>query len=85
MVAVDAVSASLARSEILKTLASYRVGQVVDWDGIKVRVIDILEPNDYRPYGVVDVEPVKPKVPARAYWVVTSEGVRRRVPEGWRE
>lgn len=82
---MDAVSAALARSEILKMLAQYRVGQVIDWDGVKVRVVDILEPNDYRPYGVIDVEPVKPRVPARACWVVTAEGVRRRVPEGWQE
>lgn len=82
---MDAVNGCLARSEILKLLAQYRIGQVLDWDGVRVRVVDIIEPNEYRQYGMIDVEAVKPKVPARTYWVITAEGIRRRVPEGWRE
>lgn len=80
-----ATDAAVQRAELMKRLAEFEVGRVVELDGWRLKVMYVDEPTDYRPYALIELAPLKPKVPSRTMARLDERGLHFRAPEGWRE
>lgn len=80
-----ATDAAIARAELMKRLAEFQPGKVVELDGWRLKVVRVDEPTEYRPYALIELAPPRPMVPAVAVARLDWDGLRFRVPEGWRD
>jgi len=81
----EATDAAVARAELMKRLAEFTPGVVIELDGWRLRVVHVDPPSDYRDYALIELAPPKPMVPAVAVARLDRDGLRFRVPEGWRD
>jgi len=79
-----ATDAAVSRAELMKRLAEFAPGKVVELDGWRLKVVRVDLPTDYRDYALIELAPPKSMVPAVAVARLDRNGLRFRVPEGWR-
>lgn len=80
-----ATDAAVSKAELMQRLVEFAPGKVVELDGWRLKVVRVDEPTEYRPYALIELAPPKPMVPAVAVARLDRNGLRFRVPEGWRD